>query len=354
MNFFSFEQFVNESAVLQFSFFDEKGKEIFPSDFKKVQFLSNNYDIHTNYGFKFIACHSLFKLVTEENIETLDPKMPTVNFGLISAVQKLIDKKKIDAKVLYNKPKDKAISSQKEVFHKLFSKEKFLPKTVFSASAAEKLRFPIIAKPSVGHSGIGITKFDSIKDLRSYEEIGDFALFSEAISIEKELRLVYLNDDLISFMIREPRDEKSKILQGKAKGKSKAADKLDFVYHICLPEELGSKPDFYFSKTARLKELESIRDTIRSKVPLEYLTLDIAIDTEGKMWVIEINTEPGSSGVMLSNLYVSIFRDFYKRELEEESLKYLREIEKKLIAFTLKNEEAKYVLSPKFIEKYLG
>jgi hypothetical protein len=353
MNVLSFDQFLTESLKLEFSFFDEKGKEVVPKDFRKVQFLSNNYDIRTSYGFKFIACHSLFKLIDENNLQDLDPKVPTVNFGLISAVQKLIDAKKIDPKVLYNKPVDKAISSEKEVFHKTFAKEKFLPKTVFTATDAEKLKFPIIAKPSVGHSGIGITKFDSVKELRAYDSLEDFALFSEAIPIDKEVRLVYLKNDLISFMIREPRDEKSKVLQGKSKGKSKASDKLDFVYHICLPEEIGSEPDFYFAKTPRMKELESIRDTIRSKVPLEYLTLDIAIDTEGKMWVIEINTEPGSSGVMLANLYVSIFRDFYKRDLDAEAQKYLAEIEKRLIAFTLQNEEAKYVLSTKFIERYI-
>lgn len=351
MNIFSFEQFLTESLKLQFSFFDEKGKEVVPKDFRKVQFIADSYNVQSEYTFKFIACHSLFTLISADNIAELDPSLPSVNFAQNSFVQNLIDTKKLDPKRLYNKPAQKMISARKKDFHKLFLGADFLPKTAFSVEEAKALKFPIVAKPSRGHSGIGITKFSSHKELKSSKE--KFDIFCEAISIDKEVRLVYLKDELISFMVREPRDEKSKFLQGKVKtmGDLKAKDKLDFVYHIHLPEELSSKPDFFFSGVDKMQELKKVLAEIRKKVPLEFLTLDVAIDEDGKIWVLEINTEPGSIGVMLANLYDAIFRDFYGRPMEKESQKFMQDVEMKLINFTLKKD--KFQLSGKFVDKYI-
>jgi hypothetical protein len=338
---------------LDFSFFDDSGKPLFPSDFRKVQFLADSYDLRTEYTFKFIACKSLFKLIDLTNLEELDYDMPVINFAQNSFVQKLIDEKKLDPKKLYNKPASKEISSRKVEFHKLFGNSRFLPKTVFTPSAAEKLKFPVIAKPSAGHSGIGITKFNSVSELKKSVDLESFGLFSEAIKIEHEIRLVYLKDEIVSFAVREPRDEKSKFLQGKAKsmGELGAEDKLDFVYHVCLPEEISSEIDFYFSHTERKDNLDKIVTEIAQKVGLEYLTVDFAVDVDGKLWVIEINSEPGSIALMLSNLYDAIFRDFYKREMNATSKTCMKDVELKLINFTLKSD--KFVLSPKFVNKYI-
>ena len=165
---------------------------------------------------------------------------------------------------------------------------------------------------------------------------------------------MYLNDEIIAYMIREAQDEKSKFLQGKSTsmGKSKADTKLHFLYHVCLPDEIATQPDFVFSSVDKMKELDSIRNSIRAKIPLEFLTMDVAIDSNDKLWIIEINSEPGSSGIMMANLYESIFRDFYKREMEPVSKKCLEEVKMKLIAFTMRGDNFRF--SEKFIEKYIG
>jgi hypothetical protein len=54
---------------------------------------------------------------------------------------------------------------------------------------------------------------------------------------------------------------------------------------------------------------------------------------------------------MLANVYNEIFKDFYGREMDETSKECLKDVELKLINFTLKNE--KYKLSEKFVEKYI-
>lgn len=353
MKFRSYLEFLNESMELEYTFFDESGKPLFPTDFRKVQFITDSYDLESEFGFKFIANKSLFKFIDLTNVKECSFDLPTLNFAQNSFVQKLIDEKKLDPKKLYNKPADKEVSSRKEAFHKLLSGATFLPKTVYTPEAACKLRFPVIAKPSSGHSGIGITKFDSPSDLKKSEDLESFDLFSEAISIETEIRIVYLKDEIVSYMVREARDEKSKFLQGKAKtmGKQKAEDKLDFVYHVMLPDQVHSEPDFFFSHRERLDKLKEIVKQVREKVKLEYLTLDIAIDKDDKIWVIEVNSEPGSSGVMLANTYDAIFRDFYGKNMNAVSMACLKDVELKMVNFSMKSD--KYEFSSEFLNKYI-
>jgi hypothetical protein len=354
MKIFNFQEFLNESATLEYIFRDEDGKQILPKDFRKVQLLIDSYDYETDYSFKFIIGHSIYKVISPVNRKEIDPELPILNFAMNSTVQEMLDKGVIKKENLYNQPKDKAISVSKRKFHQTMGNQSYIPKTVFEVKDALKLEFPVIAKPAVGHSGIGITKFNTPAELKAYKDLDSFQLFSEAISIENEIRVVYFKDEVVAFMLREPRDEKSKFLQGKAKsmGSGKASSKLDFVYHICLPEEINYLPNFQFTGIDSMKELKDIIASIRKKVPLEFLTLDIAIDNKRKPWIIEINTEPGISGVMMANVYDAIFIDFYKKELDASSKKCLEEIELKLIGFTLQND--KYVLSPKFIQKYIG
>jgi glutathionylspermidine synthase len=339
---------LHEKMNYQFVFLDDKGKTPDLKDFQKVQILMNSYDVDNSYGFKSIVSHSLYKLVELSNLEEIDPNMPTLNMGTVSFVQKLINDGLINTANLYNKPEDKTASADKKLFHMVLKDADFLPKTVFTVKDTKKLKFPIIAKPASGHSGIGITKFQMLEDLE-LDGGEKFDLFSEAINIKDEIRLVFVNDELVSFMERESRDEKSKFLQGKSDsmGDLKPEDKLDFLYHIHLPEEIYYK----FPRENQIDEIHSILKEIRKKIPLEFLTLDLAIDDNGKMWVIEINTEPGSSGVMLSNTYRAIFKDHYGKDIREADMPYFRDVEMKLIQHTLQND--KYQLSKIFTQKYI-
>jgi hypothetical protein len=292
MKVYSYSEYLlNEKMDIQFNFSDGK-KELLPKDFGKIQFISDSYDIMTQYGFKFIVCHSLFKLISPENAEMFDPKLPSLNFGLNSHVQEMIDSKLMNSSTLYNKPKDKKSSGSKKLFHELLNGEDFIPITVFTPKEAAKLKFPIVAKPTTGHSGIGITKFNTAAELRVCKDIENFDLFSEAISIEKEIRIVYLKNKVVSYMVREPMDQKSKFLQGKvdSMGKQDAESELNFKYHIHIPEEIHVEPNFIFSSVEKMKELKEILAKIRKKIPLEFITLDVAIDKDKKIWVIEINT----------------------------------------------------------------
>src|SRR5690606_37575333 len=108
--------------------------------------------------------------------------------------------------------KGKKISASKRLFHETFGDKEYLPKTVFTLEEAKTLKYPIIAKPAFGHSGIGITKFNSYKELES-EVIKNglkFDVFSEAIQIDKEFRIIFLKDKIVALAVRIPNDEKTK------------------------------------------------------------------------------------------------------------------------------------------------
>ncbi len=68
--------------------------------------------------------------------------------------------------MVYNIPKEMKKTGSKVEFHKIFDNEDFVPKTVFKLDETEGLAWPIIAKPSEGHSGRGIEKFKTIDELK--------------------------------------------------------------------------------------------------------------------------------------------------------------------------------------------
>ena len=73
MKIFNFQEFLNESATLEYIFRDENGKQILPKDFRKVQLLIDSYDYETDYSFKFIIGHSIYKVISPVNRKEIDP-----------------------------------------------------------------------------------------------------------------------------------------------------------------------------------------------------------------------------------------------------------------------------------------
>lgn len=326
---------------------DDLNNVVQVKDFKKVQLLtSKSYkQIEEEGGFKFIAVNTLFKHICLDNIKEYDPKMPALNLMSVDLSFELIEKSILNEKNLYNLPEYKKISAQKQLFHKVLGNKWYLPKTVYNVDNAKKLKFPIIAKPSEGHSGIGITKFNKIEDLTK-ENNSSFDLYSEAINIDKEFRIIYIKDKVVALASRIPNDEKTKFLQGKSTSmkKQNKDSSLDFTYLYHDPNEI------YSLFNSNIKDLNNIVDDIRKVIPLEYLAIDIVKDTNNKLFIIEINSTPGSPVNILSQVYKAIFEDFYKKEMDKTALKYFKEIELELLKLSMKND--KYEYSSEYINKF--
>lgn len=348
MNLLNYNQFkLNEQIKSEFYITDDSGNRVKPVDFQKIQFLDEKVDM-SNEMFKFIAMGTLFKHINLENFHEYDPNVPTLNYFSAALGQKLVSEGKLNPDTLYNKPEFKEISKDKLKFHKFLGNKSYLPKTVYTVpDARTKLTYPIIAKPALGHSGEGITKFNTPADFMDAIKKGEkFDLYCEAIKIAKEFRIVYIKDEVCSLMIREANDEKTKFLQGSTDSMTKQGtdDSINFTYHFLCPEEL-------YKQFKNIEEYNKIVADVKDAIPLEFITIDICEDVNGKLYVIEINSTPGAPANVLSQIYRLIFEDFYKRKMSSSTLPYFTEVEHKMLHITLKDR--KFQFTDPFINKYL-
>lgn len=217
----------------------------------------------------------------------------------------------MEAKI-YNRLEDIQISADKLKFQKTFDGSEFVPKTVYSLDDIEDLKIPIIAKPAAGHSAQGIEKFDTYEEAR--ESDMEFDLWQEAKEIDREFRAFVMNNEIIHIAERITNTENDMSV-----GKKDADEKIDLIY---IDQDMENFPGF--------DQIEKIKDGLNENVNLEFYNIDLIMDTDGTMWVPEINGAPGIGPSMFRIIYkkfVEMAYDGYK--LSQESEKELKEIEQK-------------------------
>jgi hypothetical protein len=240
---------------------------------------------------------------------TLDPGIPVLNFTEDNdLIEKMIDKGIIDKKNLYNNPENSTLVSDKAIFHKTFGDQGFVPKTVFSIDEVEDLKFPIIAKPAKGRSAEGIQKFDSADDLKKSKE--KFDLFSEMIDIDKEYRCFCFKNDVLSL------DRRDKV-EGSEDFLADTKTATDFIYN-----------SINISNYEKKKMLEELIKSCRKLVNLDFFSIDFAEDSNGDLWLIEMNSRTGMGADKMVNLYRKIYDDYYGKGVEKAQEKALQNIEK--------------------------
>ena len=203
--------------------------------------------------------------------------------------------------LLYNNPDTMKVSGNKILFHKKFSNLKFIPRTVFSVKDAKTLKFPIIAKPNKGHSGIGITVFKTFDELSKSKN--KYGLFSEFIKSTTEFRVLLMKDEIIEI------DER---IQKNTVESKKKDDSLDFVY---VEQNLDT-----------FSILDDIKKFIRpftKELNLGVWSLDIIIGENGSQYVVEINTATGLGASKLALLYIAVYNDFYQKPLSKKEIELL-------------------------------
>lgn len=269
------------------------------------------------------ATNEFFNLIylSDKEIPKIDKESPIlIYFGTSKEGRKILDEQGISQNHIYNCAEETKKSMKKDVWHNLLGDVDWLPKTVTDKSKINELTFPIICKPSEGHSGIGIMKFDTIEECQKELEKEDCKLdvFSEIIKdVDTEYRFVFVKDKLFLVHERIPIEKLNKTIDTK-----KTDESLGFLY---VEQDLD-KEDYNIPKIVK---------EFRNKINLDFFALDVMKDKKGKFWVIESNSGIGMGANTISRAYEAICQDYYgnvvsnKKELIEDICEqYFKEISK--------------------------
>lgn len=236
----------------------------------------------------------------------VNPKLPLIYYGGNSKEGlNFLEKYKISEDVMYNLPEPMKVSGNKSDFYKMFSDSDFICKTVYKREDAKDLQFPVIAKPDDGHSGVGIEIFDNYEDLEKSK--GDFANYSEAKDLDREFRVLLMNEKPV--LVHE------RVSAGENEIRDKDSDEqTEFTY---VDQDM-SKLDF-------MDKVSEICKTVREKLKLGLWSIDLMVDKSGDCWVAEINSASGMAADKMARVYVMVYEDFYGEKLPQEFKTYLNE-----------------------------
>jgi len=234
----------------------------------------------------------------DQNIK-LNPDLPVIYYaGRNLKARAIFNKNKIKKRNRFNSPASIRISGNKLRFYQTFRNETFMPKTVRTKTKAiEKLKFPVVAKIKSGHSGLGIEKFNGIKDLEASER--EYDLYSEYIDFVEEYRAVFVGSQLIEINERVPSETENITIDTK-----KPDEKVKFVYVVQDIEKVPFKD-----------ELSNVAKTLRDKMDMDIYSVDFVLDNKNKIWVLETNTETGLGSAKLAKVYIEVYQQFFKTGL---------------------------------------
>ena len=218
-----------------------------------------------------------------------------------------VELEKMRAKV-FNKLEDIQLAADKIKFYKEFDQEDFVPNSVYALDDIESLELPIIAKPAIGESAQGIEKFDTYEDAKDSKM--EFDVWQEAKAIDKEFRVFVMDGEMIHLCERVTNTKNNKSV-----GNKSADEKIDLVY---LDQDMDKFP--------YMDEIKRIKDVLAKKVKLEFYNIDLMLDKDGKLWVPEINGNPGIGPSDFQVIYKNWMKMAYDQEPSEEISKELEEM----------------------------
>lgn len=278
---------------------------------------------------------NLFDLVLAPGIfpDSINPDMPVYNYGNHDEIYDLIGKGAFKKKNVYNHPDNLKYANDKIVFHKAMDGESFVPKTVFSADDAVKLKFPVIAKPKGGSKGEGIIVFKTKDELKDFKQDDDNKLdiFSEKFDLQREFRVITVNGKMVYIAERIPTNKKAKSLRESA-NMFPSKDLFD------KDGTLDGRSSYKWVEVKKSSlddkswsQINKLMPVACEKLKLEVMGLDFGLDSKGKMWLIEANTCPGLNKDQIVRIYLEIFQDFYGRKPDESTMHKIESMREELI-----------------------
>jgi glutathione synthase/RimK-type ligase-like ATP-grasp enzyme len=300
-NLLPFQDFLNESTKSQL-------KKVMITRAEKLE------DSHIT-GSEFKA-KDYWKIITRKT-KNISHEFPVLNYD-VTALEQLIKSGEIDLKQVYNKPDARENVSSKSAFTEKHKDSNYMVPSVSNPKEISKLNFPIVAKPDNRHSGLGIQVFKDKKELDE-ADLSKFSLFSEKIDIKSEHRFFVWRGEILQWCKREPLDESTKDIS-----KKKANEETNFAYILThgKPAENIIKLCSYFSDAHK---------------GLDFYAVDVAESKDGKLYVFEMNTEPGPIFGVMALVYRKIYEDWFKEKLTDETIDLLNEYRNNDIKETLKD-----------------
>jgi hypothetical protein len=256
-----------------------------------VDFIDNRYIYNKDWD-----VYKVFELYTKTD-KSKAQNIPVLNYGR-EKTENLI-KAGYDKNLIYNSIEAKKRVSSKSEWYKLHEDSEYIIKTVYSGKDLKELSFPIIAKPDNKFSGQGITVFKNESELEG-KDLSEFSVFSEKIDIKDEIRIFCWMGKPIMHTYRIPANKETKDL-------SKDPDeKLKFRYELST-EKLDSSFD------GLIKEFSEEHND------LHFYSIDVAVDTDGKKYVIEMSSEPGPVFGVMELVYREMYLTHFKKPLSPEA-----------------------------------
>ncbi len=252
------------------------------------------------------STHEYWTIITREDEPTTVPKdLPVLNYDR-KTLEKMIKAGAIRDNQVYNRLEAREKVSSKAEFYKAHAKSGFIIPTVLDPEKINALNFPIVAKPDNNHSGLGIKVFEKPEDLDKVD-LSNFSSFSEKIKIKEEHRFFVWRSEVIQWTERQPMDEETKDIAKKAEDKE-----TNFAY-ILRDETPG---DEFLKCIAYFGDYHS---------DLDFYAIDIAKTDDDKVYVFEINSEPGALFGVMALVYERIYEDWYETQLSDETTKLLKD-----------------------------
>lgn len=349
MKLYSFSEFLNE----ELDFLREAPDSRFDMRIsKKVNCFSGEHWFHSDLSTGIdevykIAGHDLFNVIKEiefiGNTKKINDGLPAL--GYVATYTKSVLSAGYNPKLMYNLPED-SLKLRKVNFYKELNSmgSPYGAKTVFKIEEVKKLSFPIIAKAEASWQSKGVKKFDTMEELVACED--KFDLYQEAFKIDKEYRAIVfkgkkdLTPRLLTMSLRTPNNDKAKSLR---------------VSESAAHTELANNESSKFTWTAvdifngcehcpDLAEVgKMIKDVLAVSPDMNVFALDIAVDTNGRHWLIEANTQPGQNGITSHLMYLNLVDDFYGLKITGEDIDKMKtsmysaimSTQKYLIGFTI-------------------
>lgn len=190
----------------------------------------------------------------------------------------------------------------------------YFPETVFDIADVKKLKFPIIAKPDSGHSGLGIKKFDSYQELIDFKKKDKkhkFDLYSECVDFKREYRALFFKDTIFSLTERVALDGAATIFN------KKIDEQNDFCY---VQQNMNSFP--------YLNELLDLSHTANDLMKLNTFSLDFFITKDNKIKIIEFSAGTGLPFYQFVCMYETILKtyDIVLNQNKQEMLQKLKNV----------------------------
>lgn len=243
-------------------------------------------------------------IVNKDEPTTVPKDLPVLNYDT-KTLQKMIKAGAIRDNQVYNKREAKYKVASKSSFYAAHAKSDYIIPTVLDPKDIQKLQFPVVAKPDSNHSGLGIKVFEKPEDMDKVD-LSKFTSFSEKIKIKEEHRFFIWRSEVIQWTEREPMDEGTKDIA------KKAADKETNFSYILRNETPG--PEF-------LKCIAYFGDYHSD---LDFYAVDIAKTEDNKIYVFELNSEPGALFGVMALVYERIYEDWYETQLSVETTEMLK------------------------------